>query len=214
MTQPPPIPQANRPKTSRLRRVAILIACLSAIFMALVVVVLVICPLTGHPLLKNFAVPTNGMDPTISKGDMILAEGFSLWTRPASRADVIVFKTAGIAGLESDRHPPGTVFVQRIAAIAGDSLEFQSGKVLVNGVEFITRAEGRELRYEGRPHTASVMLLFPEGKATVPAGHVFTLGDNTQRSADGRYWGFVPVQNIQMRARLRLAPSQRRGAIQ
>jgi signal peptidase I len=213
VTQPPPIPTALRPKMDRPRRVAILVASLIICVGLLLLVVFIISPLAGHPLLKNFRVSTSGMDPTISKGDMIVAEGFSLWTAAPARGDVIVFRIAGIADIEHERGAsPDTVFVQRIAALAGDTLELQPDTVLVNDVEFVTHSEGREIHCDGQmghyvPHH------YLNGKITVPDGHVFTLGDNTQRSSDGRYWGFLPAKNIQMRARWRISPSERRGAI-
>ena len=37
------------------------------------------------------------------------------------------------------------------------------------------------------------------GPLVVPANHLFMLGDNRYDSKDGRYWGFVPRENVRGR---------------
>ncbi len=43
-----------------------------------------------------------------------------------------------------------------------------------------------------------------DGDLVVPPGTVFAMGDNRTKSLDGRFWGFVPRENIVGRAHVRL----------
>lgn len=43
-------------------------------------------------------------------------------------------------------------------------------------------------------------LYHPEHEYTVPAGHLFAMGDNRDHSSDSREWGFVPMDNIKGQA--------------
>ena len=49
----------------------------------------------------------------------------------------------------------------------------------------------------------------PETAVTVPAGCYLLLGDNSPFSWDGRYWGWVPEENLRGRALLVMFPPQR-----
>jgi len=40
----------------------------------------------------------------------------------------------------------------------------------------------------------------------VPDDHYFVLGDNSDESLDGRYWGFVPRGNVRGRVLFRWKP--------
>ncbi|XP_027339522.1 chloroplast processing peptidase-like isoform X1 [Abrus precatorius] len=103
-------------------------------------------------------IPSSSMYPTLRVGDRILVEKLSGGNKDA-------------------------VFIKRIVAKAGDTVEVQHGALYINGV-------AQEEDFIAGPPTYTMPLTH------VPKGHVYVLGDNRNNSNDSHVWGPLPVKNI------------------
>lgn len=161
---------------------------------------------------KNFHVPSEAMSPTLQVGDAFVARmGIP---EPLAHGDIVL---VGIGN---------ATYIKRVAALGGDTIELRGGVVILNGREVPQRRLGED-RIEGfRPDTLAIRLSeqFP-GEATaheiydmgpsqiddmppltIPANHVFLLGDNRDNSADSRVsrdvmgvGGAVPISDLRGR---------------
>src|SRR5688500_12083503 len=114
------------------------------------------------------------------------------WSEPA-RGEIVVF------------HSPtdGTRLVKRIVGLPGDLIAMRDNTLRINGQPATYVATGSQTFDEvlaGRHHpvlmTPHVDALRSFGPVTVPAGHYFVLGDNRDQSADSRFIGPIPRDNI------------------
>ena len=137
--------------------------------------------------------------------------------RAVQRGDIIVF-------MKPNPETPDLILVKRCIGLPGDRIHLRKGVVYLNGVAQNEPYAGMP-RDDGNYEDAYAPYRddFPSDLAgiqqqaignnaalwaeelpshiqgddlVVPPGTVFAMGDNRTQSLDGRYWGFVPQQNI------------------
>jgi len=174
-------------------------------------------------IFQNFEIPSASMQNTLLIGDHVVVDRTTLaprtpWMpfvhyRPVHRGDVIVF-------YKPNPETPELILVKRCIGIPGDRIHLRHGVVYLNGVaqnepyaiqpvdnpdsprgynpyrdDFpaIAPSEGEQLTEVWRQELPNDI---QGDDLVVPPGKVFAMGDNRTESLDGRYWGFVPQENI------------------
>ena len=144
-------------------------------------------------MIKVFRVPTNGMAPSITTGDWVVVERISHLFRLPRVGEVVLFITEGLP----PPAPPGQLFMKRLAALPGESVCISGGKLLVNGQTRALTSRGTEIHYTNQ--LGAIILHSSSDVITVPPGTCLVLGDNSANSMDGRFFGFVPLNNLRGR---------------
>ena len=146
------------------------------------------------------------MAPAIEAGDHVLMEGLSFWMRQPKRGEIVAFKTDGLDGVA-----PGTIYAKRIAGLPGERLRISRERLYANDAPTeLTNAIG-EIRYVHL--RGSKFLTYDDETVSVPEDHYFLLGDNSAHSADSRFFGFVPAENLLGRITHCYWPPSRAGSI-
>jgi signal peptidase I len=154
-------------------------------------------------------VPTGSMQPNIVEGDRIfvnkLAYGLKVpfttwhiahWSEPTA-GEIVVFASP----------TDGTRLVKRVIGVPGDTVQLINDRLIINGsvVSYgAAQSNGKQLLVTetigSNAHPLLITPMLPAmrnfGPVTVPADQFFVLGDNRDNSADSRYIGFVPRDNI------------------
>ena len=153
-------------------------------------------------VVQAFKIPSGSMEDNLLVGDHLLVNKFIFGGAPTAperlvlpirdihRGDVIVFKFP---------EDPDRDFIKRTIGLPGETVEIRDKAVYINGQPLEQAAY--HLKFKPRSDDAR---LDPKalnwGPATVPAGHLFMMGDNRDDSADSRFWGFLPISYVKGRA--------------
>jgi len=155
-------------------------------------------------------VPTGSMKPTILEGDRILVNKLAYDFRiplthislyrfaDPRRGDIVVF----------DSKAADTRLVKRVIGLPGDTVEMRDNRLAINGIA---------ARYSNIGHEADAIFAIESyldishkielaragasrfgtfGPVTVPKDCYLVLGDNRDNSADSRFYGFIPRDEI------------------
>ena len=143
-------------------------------------------------VLEAFRVPSESMVPTLEVGDRFLANKFVYRFSEPKKGDVVVFQS--VEGGEED-------LVKRVVAVAGDEVAVENGVLSVNG-----EVQDEPYVNKGFPDDGSFF-----GPTRVPEGNIFAMGDNRANSRDSRFFGPVPIKNIEGEAFMRFWPPTHMG---
>jgi signal peptidase I len=214
------LPKTSQPHTEEIepRREETLLESLASISTVLVAGLFIL-----SFVFQNFEIPSASMVQTLLIGDHVMADRTTIapptsWMplvhyRAVRRNDIIVFIKPTP---ESDgEYIP---LVKRAVGIPGDRIHLRGGILYVNGVmqnePYTSKPGDHGDPYD--PYRDDFPAIAPDPKdpnmtaswavdlpnhiqgddLVVPPGYVFAMGDNRLESLDGRYWGFVPDENI------------------
>lgn len=144
-------------------------------------------------------IPSLSMYPTFDVGDRLIAEKLTYrFMRSPVAGDVIIFHPPREISPEGGFFADDNVYIKRVVAVEGDTVEVKGGALYVNG------SVRTEPFINERP-------AYQLPRLVVPSGDVFVMGDNRNNSYDSHLWGPLPKENIVGRAVFKYWPPQKVG---
>ncbi len=139
-------------------------------------------------VVQVFEPQQRSMEPTLFQSDRVIVSKVDYRIGRPAACDIVVFNP-----------PNGSTipYVKRVIAVAGEKIELRDGKVIVNG----QARDCAGAHDASTPQAPSIVYPF-----TVPAGHVWVMGDNRLASSDSRSFGPITADSIIGKVVLRFWP--------
>ncbi|MFL9962154.1 signal peptidase I [Paraburkholderia sediminicola] len=167
-------------------------------------------------------VPSGSMLPTIREGDRILVDKMAYDLRvPLTHIAIAHLHDPRRGDIVTiDSSAAHELIVKRLIGLPGDSVAMRDNVLYVNGVraayqpqklaplpgDALSRGDYLTERFDGVVHSVRLAPDAPSprdsfGPVVVPQGEYLMLGDNRDDSADSRYFGFFPREELMGRTR-------------
>lgn len=156
-------------------------------------------------LMQAYFIPSESMVPALNVGDRVLVNKLSYEFGEVGRGDLIVF-----------HRPPTQVsgeddLIKRVIALSGETIEIRDSTIFITTADSDTQLQLTEpylvegMIITGLVDTSNCVNPTPTS-CEIPENHVFVMGDNRDRSRDGRSFGPISEDLIVGRAFLRVWP--------
>lgn len=167
---------------------------------------------------EPFRIPSGSLEPTLSVGDFILVNKFHYGVRlPVLHNNIYANQEPQHGDIIVFRWPPNPSvnFIKRVIGLPGDKISYIDKTLYVNGQKIsqndvgITNNRDEDGRlWEVKEKVEDLFgvkhaIYQNEARSgedfhdvVVPEAMFFAMGDNRDNSADSRFWGFVPYENI------------------
>lgn len=161
-------------------------------------------------MLSAKRVPTADMQPSLHEGDLIW-----LSQSPPQPGAVVLIK---------DPHDADRVYLRRVMAMAGDSVQpLPNGALRVNGKTIRQRDMGADTPFrvyqeniwssDKAPFQYLVQRLIeapqamPQDPSILPPDTLYVMSDNRDIAVDSRWWGPVPIDHVMGVVKFRIGSS-------
>ncbi|MGA8030681.1 MAG: signal peptidase I [Bryobacteraceae bacterium] len=167
-------------------------------------------------LVQAFVIPTGSMEDTLLIGDHLLVDKLAYAPAGPITKHLLPYEEPKHGDIIVFRYPAdiSQTFVKRVIGVPGDRLKMIDRIVYRNGIRLNEPYVYHKFPYDpSRDNFPGETAPFAEGlqaqlqqdmlqnhvvngEVVVPPNSYFAMGDNRDNSLDGRYWGFVPRDNI------------------